>query len=204
MSADDDDKTSALIAQMLMQDQMQDAYENPYLGTEMGEEDLDDDFVPIKVLKNAKRRLAASQPPNKSTPASTNSSEENPSKKQRKKREAKEKRNMDDGFSHGKWTDEEEKLFLESLDLHGRDWKKASEFIKTRDKYAIASHAQKHFIKLWKEGAPLPAKVQETGVGYTLSGKPLDPNSGAARQYLGLKREEDKAKKNGRIDCPCS
>lgn len=34
----------------------------------------------------------------------------------------------------------------------------------------------------------MPAKVAETGSGYTLSGKPLDPTSAAARAY-GLKPE---------------
>ena len=40
-----------------------------------------------------------------------------------------------------------------------------------------------HFIKLYKENKPLPAKVAESGEGYTLSGKPLDPDSAAARAY---------------------
>lgn len=47
----------------------------------------------------------------------------------------------------------------------------------------IRSHAQKHFINLWTKGIPLPPKVQETGSGYTLSGEPLNPASGAARMY---------------------
>lgn len=66
----------------------------------------------------------------------------------------------------------------------------------------MKSHAQKYFIKLYKEGKPLPAKVPlilwndfdpyqvaESGAGHTLSGKPLDPNSGAALQYMGLKKK---------------
>ena len=52
-----------------------------------------------------------------------------------------------------------------------------------RDRAAIASHAQKHFIGLWYANKPLPAKVRETGEGHTLSGKPLDPESGAALMY---------------------
>ncbi len=47
----------------------------------------------------------------------------------------------------------------------------------------VASHAQKYFIKLYKANEELPAKVRITGEGYTLSGKPLDPNSAAARAY---------------------
>lgn len=53
----------------------------------------------------------------------------------------------------------------------------------SRDERAVSSHAQKHFIRLCLQGRPLPAKVAESGEGYTLSGKPLDPNSSAARQY---------------------
>ena len=67
--------------------------------------------------------------------------------------------------------------------LYGRDWKKCAEHVGTRDARSFTSHAQKHFIKLCLQGKPLPAKVRETGDGYTLSGKPLDPNSSAAKQY---------------------
>ncbi|KAI8322428.1 hypothetical protein GQ54DRAFT_240472, partial [Martensiomyces pterosporus] len=54
----------------------------------------------------------------------------------------------------------------------------------TRDPKSIRSHAQKYFIKLFRDKVPLPAKVVESGEGYTLSGRPLDPNSAAARPYL--------------------
>ena len=73
--------------------------------------------------------------------------------------------------------------FREALVLYGRDWKKCAEHVGTRDARSFTSHAQKHFIKLCLQGKPLPAKVRETGDGYTLSGKPLDPNSSAAKQY---------------------
>lgn len=86
------------------------------------------------------------------------------------------------------WSDEEEKLFLEALDLHGRDWKAAAAHVGSRDARAFTSHAQKFFIKLAIAGKPVPAKVAESGHGYTLSGKPLDPTSSAARAY-GLKPE---------------
>ena len=81
------------------------------------------------------------------------------------------------------WTEEEEVLFREALVLHGRDWRACAEHVGTRDHRAFTSHAQKHFIKLCLQGKPLPKKVAETGAGYTLSGKPLDPNSAAAKQY---------------------
>ena len=81
------------------------------------------------------------------------------------------------------WTEEEEKKFLEALDMYGRDWHKCAEHMQTRESKAFTSHAQKHFIKLCLQGKPLPAKVAESGEGYTLSGKPLDPNSAAALAY---------------------
>jgi protein MYSM1 len=37
---------------------------------------------------------------------------------------------------------------------------------------------------MFRDNIPLPPKVKETGDGYTLSGKPLDPNSAAAKPYL--------------------
>ena len=86
------------------------------------------------------------------------------------------------------WSEDEECLFAEALDLHGRDWKAAAAHVGTRDARAFTSHAQKFFIKLAIAGKPVPPKVAETGQGYTLSGKPLDPTSSAARAY-GLKPE---------------
>ena len=56
-----------------------------------------------------------------------------------------------------------------------------------RNTASIRSHAQKHFINLWAANKPLPAKVAASGGGYTLSGAPLDPNSGAARMYAKQK-----------------
>ena len=83
-----------------------------------------------------------------------------------------------------KWTAEEEKLFLEALELHGRDWAKCVEHMKhVRNRQSFTSHAQKHFIKLYRDDLPLPKKVMESGEGYTLSGKPLDKDSAAARAY---------------------
>ena len=83
------------------------------------------------------------------------------------------------------WSEEEEKLFLEGLDLHGRAWVKVGEHIGTRDARSVSSHAQKHFIKLYVDGTPLPAKVLESGAGYTLSGRPLDTSSAAFHAYAG-------------------
>lgn len=88
--------------------------------------------------------------------------------------------------------------------LFTRTKTQGAQLIGTRDHKAVRSHAQKHFIRLYRAGEPLPAKgviapspslcfisgltrtdvVIESGAGYTLSGKPLDPNSSAARTYL--------------------
>ena len=81
------------------------------------------------------------------------------------------------------WTADEEAKFLEGLETYGRDWKTIGSSMGSRDHRAVASHAQKHFIKLCLSGQELPKKVAESGLGYTLSGKLLDPNSAAARAY---------------------
>jgi hypothetical protein len=61
----------------------------------------------------------------------------------------------------------------------------------TRDANSIRSHAQKHFIKLFRDNTPLPPRVLETGPGYTLSGNDLDPYSSAARPYLTQSQLDD-------------
>jgi len=248
-------RNSELIAQMLMQDQLQDAYElaeeNPYLdnyyedktssrcfrkkskGKQRNtplEEDQDDDYIPQFIVQRAKRLnvipkrtkqvsasnycLSPSSFPSLTTTMTTiavqsdhqqfSGSKESGNEasretqvsdsldvKKRKKREAKLKQPKaeNNNFAAGKWTDQEEVLFLEALEKFGRDWEKCAQYVGTRDKNAFKSHAQKYFIKLWKKQLSLPIKVQESGSGHTLSGKPLDPNSGAALQYLGLKKK---------------
>lgn len=95
-------------------------------------------------------------------------------------------------FNSGPWSSEEEARFLEGLELYGRDWPALQKHMQTRDSPSIRSRAQRHFIKLFRDGKPLPAKVLErfllilrfSGAGFTLSGKLLDPNSAAARGYL--------------------
>ncbi|KAJ2357677.1 hypothetical protein GGF43_001311 [Coemansia sp. RSA 2618] len=72
-------------------------------------------------------------------------------------------------YRTGAYTDEEEQKFNEGLELFGRSWSGISEHVVTRDPKSIRSHAQKYFIKLFRDGIPLPAKVRESGEGYTLS-----------------------------------
>ncbi|KAJ2386577.1 hypothetical protein GGI05_004344, partial [Coemansia sp. RSA 2603] len=87
-------------------------------------------------------------------------------------------------YRSGSYTEEEEAKFSEGLELYGRSWGEISAHVGTRDSKSIRSHAQKYFIKLFRDNVPLPDKVKESGDGYTLSGRPLDPNSAAARPYL--------------------
>ena len=55
------------------------------------------------------------------------------------------------GRHTGRWTRAEHELFLEGLQLYGREWKKVSAKIKTRTAAQIRSHAQKYFAKIGKD-----------------------------------------------------
>ena len=56
-----------------------------------------------------------------------------------------------------KWSDEEHDKFVEAIRIFGRDWKKVEEFITTKTRKQIRSHAQKHFEKMKKTGEEFPA-----------------------------------------------
>jgi len=49
--------------------------------------------------------------------------------------------------SAGRWTTEEHQLFLQGVQLFGREWKKMQPLIKTRSIVQIRTHAQKVFKK---------------------------------------------------------
>ena len=85
-----------------------------------------------------------------------------------------------------RWTPKEKETFERGLELYGREWGMISKMdgINNRDVPSIRSHAQTYFLKLWFNSTPLPAKVQESGKGYSLSGKPLDVNGGAVSAFL--------------------
>jgi len=53
--------------------------------------------------------------------------------------------------TNGRWSAHEHTMFLEALNLHGREWKKVADYIQTRSSAQIRSHAQKYFAKLEKE-----------------------------------------------------
>eukprot|EP01080_Neovahlkampfia_damariscottae_P003158 gene3158-5474_t len=55
-----------------------------------------------------------------------------------------------------KWTEDEHKRFLEAIEKFRRNWKKVEEYVKTKTRKQIRSHAQKHFKKLEKMGLNFP------------------------------------------------
>lgn len=196
MAEVNDEATNALIASMLAEDN----HYTEYDAFNMGPDSEDDDWgvsrkKPKKGAQLRKSKGSKSTPvaaiaggseelqPDIQTSADGPQDQELTATGRRKRKDTGTNRAQSRG-----WSDEEEKLFLEALDLHGRDWKAAAAHVGSRDARAFTSHAQKFFIKLAIAGKPVPAKVAESGHGYTLSGKPLDPTSSAARAY-GLKPE---------------
>eukprot|EP00192_Tetraselmis_astigmatica_P002461 CAMPEP_0117655394 /NCGR_PEP_ID=MMETSP0804-20121206/4255_1 /TAXON_ID=1074897 /ORGANISM="Tetraselmis astigmatica, Strain CCMP880" /LENGTH=582 /DNA_ID=CAMNT_0005461741 /DNA_START=35 /DNA_END=1783 /DNA_ORIENTATION=+ len=183
--ADADEATTALIARMLAEDQAA-AYGADQYGLYMDDSDDSDYGGGRKKKKKAAAPKPAAprkdpkprQPKAPKAPKTNDGDQEYTATGRRKRKDAGTARTQ-----ARPWTAEEEKLFLEALVLHGRNWKKCAEHVGTRDARSFTSHAQKHFIKLCLQGKRLPPKVAESGEGYTLSGKPLDPNSSAARAY---------------------
>lgn len=57
-----------------------------------------------------------------------------------------EKRPMEEKI--GRWTEEEHEIFLEGLQLHGKQWKTIATMIGTRTVVQVRTHAQKYFQKL--------------------------------------------------------
>ena len=51
----------------------------------------------------------------------------------------------------GRWTRLEHKMFLDALELYGKDWKKVQQHVGTRTTTQARSHAQKYFAKTGRE-----------------------------------------------------
>ena len=51
-------------------------------------------------------------------------------------------------MNKGKWTDEEQAIFVDSITKHGRNYDVICATIKTRTKVQIYTHVQSHFAKL--------------------------------------------------------
>lgn len=54
-------------------------------------------------------------------------------------------------LDRGRWKIEEHELFLQGVELFGKDWKKIEDLVGTRTGPQIRSHAQKYFNKLKKD-----------------------------------------------------
>ena len=69
-------------------------------------------------------------------------------------------------ISSGRWTDQEHQRFLRGLNVYGKDWKKISAYIETRDREQTRTHAQKYFRKIArlceKHDADVPADLLST------------------------------------------
>jgi len=60
---------------------------------------------------------------------------------------------LNDNVTQGRWKTEEHDLFLQGLNLYGKEWKKIAALVKTRTVVQIRTHAQKYFQKLSKSSS---------------------------------------------------
>ncbi|KAH6829982.1 Homeodomain-like superfamily protein [Perilla frutescens var. hirtella] len=72
--------------------------------------------------------------------------------------------------SRESWTEMEHEKFIEALHLFDRDWKKIEAFVGSKTVIQIRSHAQKHFMKVQKNGmkehVPLPRPKRKAAHPY--------------------------------------
>lgn len=52
-----------------------------------------------------------------------------------------------DKLINGRWTKPEHKLFVEALNIYGKNWNKVATYVKTRNATQVRSHAQKYFLR---------------------------------------------------------
>ena len=172
--ADADEATNALIAKMLAEDE---AYDDVY-GIGYDEESEEEWGRKKKKKRGGGGKGGSGGSAKRRKPKEVDPNQEYTETGRKKRKDAGKARTAPRA-----WNEEEERLFREALRLYGRSWKECAAHVGTRDQRSFTSHAQKYFIKMCLQGKPLPRKVAESGEGYTLSGKPLDPNSAAARAY---------------------
>ena len=214
--AEADDATSALIAQMLAADYaaVNSTRATMNYGYQYSDEEFEDDEREFGSRKKKRKSSSkAKKSKAKVKKAKTKPTVSNQTKKEKEKENANDSKDSKENTTTTtsvstekakkktkprQWTPIEEKLFLEALELYGRDWGKCVEHLKEYDRprQSFTSHAQKHFIKLYRDNLPLPLKVAESGEGYTLSGKPLDKDSAAARQYGAAGEESQVSYRN--------
>ena len=75
-----------------------------------------------------------------------------------------------------RWNKEEHKLFLEGLEKYGRNWKKVSSYVRTRNATQTRSHAQKYFIKLNSN------KLNEEAISQSEKGQIIEPKENGKKQ----------------------
>ena len=92
----------------------------------------------------------------------------------------------------GRWTPEEREMFEKLLGIHGKEWKKIADILKTRTVVQVRTHAQKYFKKLAKttgtsvlstskkQGLHLPGGRSSSG-----SGSSLNADAGGGVGYTG-------------------
>lgn len=99
----------------------------------------------------------------------------------------------------GRWKREEHELFLQGLEIHGRDWKKIESLVGTRTGPQIRSHAQKYFNKVCKDSG---SKSGSIGTIKIMTGSLSNSSSNTGREVfkdpdttnLRKRKEEEKFK----------
>ena len=92
----------------------------------------------------------------------------------------------------GRWTEEEHEIFLEGLQMHGKQWKTIATMIGTRTVVQVRTHAQKYFQKLERKnkdassstsihGKAKPSKRKSLPSAMPSRKKPKSPKKGIPR-----------------------
>uniref|UniRef100_A0ACD5UUP0 Uncharacterized protein n=1 Tax=Avena sativa TaxID=4498 RepID=A0ACD5UUP0_AVESA len=82
-----------------------------------------------------------------------------------------------------KWTEDEHKLFLEAMQLHGRAWRRIQEHIGTKTAVQIRSHAQKFFSKVIRESSGNNGSSSGAGAAAPIQIPPPRPKRKSVHPY---------------------